>query len=134
MDWGTWALAMASNILKTGHEVVVYNRTPSRAQKLAEDGAKVASSPAEASRNREAVFTMLADDQALEGVVFGNDGILAGLSKNAIHISSSTISVALSERLTAAHAEAGQRFIAAPVFGRPEAAANAQLLLWPPGP
>ena len=131
---GHMGAAMASNILKTEHEVVVYNRTPSRAQKLAEDGAKVASSPAEASRNREVVFTMLADDQALEGVVFGNDGILAGLPTNAIHISSSTISVALSERLTAAHAEAGQRFIAAPVFGRPEAAANAQLFVVAAGP
>ena len=131
---GHMGAAMASNLLKTGHEVAVYNRTPSRARKLAEDGAKVASSPAEASRNREAVFTMLADDQALEGVVFGNDGILAGLQKNAIHISSSTISVALSERLTAAHAEAGQRFIAAPVFGRPEAAANAQLFVVAAGP
>ena len=72
---------------------------------------------------------MLADDRAVEGVVYGDQGILAHLPKGAIHISSSTISVALSERLTADHAAAGQQFIAAPVFGRPDMAAVGQLFV-----
>jgi 3-hydroxyisobutyrate dehydrogenase-like beta-hydroxyacid dehydrogenase len=72
---------------------------------------------------------MLADDNAVEQAVFGDGGVIAGLPKGAIHISSSTISVALSERLDEAHARAGQRFVAAPVFGRPDAAAAARLFI-----
>jgi 3-hydroxyisobutyrate dehydrogenase-like beta-hydroxyacid dehydrogenase len=75
------------------------------------------------------VITMLANDEAVSAVTFGDDGIVASLRPGATHVSSSTISVALSERLTAAHAEAGQRFVAAPVFGRPEAAAAAKLFV-----
>ena len=72
---------------------------------------------------------MLADDHALEGIAFGENGIVAHLGKDKIHISSSTISVALSERLTEAHAKAGQAYVSAPVFGRPEAAAAAKLFV-----
>jgi 3-hydroxyisobutyrate dehydrogenase-like beta-hydroxyacid dehydrogenase len=74
-------------------------------------------------------MTMLANDDAVEDVVFGPGGILYNLGASAIHVSSSTISVALSERLEAAHAKAGQRFVAAPVFGRPDAAAAGQLVV-----
>ena len=72
---------------------------------------------------------MLANDEAVEAVTFGDGGILASLAAGSVHVSSSTISVALSERLTAAHADAGQGFVAAPVFGRPEAAAAAKLFV-----
>jgi len=72
---------------------------------------------------------MLANDDAVEAVTFGDGGILASLRRGAAHVSSSTIGVALSERLTAAHAEAGVGFVAAPVFGRPEAAAAAKLFV-----
>jgi 3-hydroxyisobutyrate dehydrogenase-like beta-hydroxyacid dehydrogenase len=95
---------------------------------LAELGAHTAATVADACQG-EAVMTMVADDSALEAMVFGDAGILARLKKGAIHISSSTISVALSEKLAAAHANAGQRYIAAPVFGRPEAAAAARLFV-----
>jgi 3-hydroxyisobutyrate dehydrogenase-like beta-hydroxyacid dehydrogenase len=70
---------------------------------------------------------MLANDAAVENVVYGNQGLLASLHKGTVHVSSSTISVALSERLTTAHASAGQRFVAAPVFGRPDVAAAGEL-------
>jgi 3-hydroxyisobutyrate dehydrogenase-like beta-hydroxyacid dehydrogenase len=70
---------------------------------------------------------MLADDAALESVCFGEGGILASLPRGGWHISLSTISVALSDRLAAEHGRAGQEFIAAPVFGRPEAAEGAKL-------
>jgi 3-hydroxyisobutyrate dehydrogenase-like beta-hydroxyacid dehydrogenase len=75
------------------------------------------------------VITMLADDHAVEAVVFGPDGVVAALRPNSTHISMSTISVALSDRLSEAHKLAGQRYVAAPVFGRPEAAAAAKLFI-----
>ncbi|AYG60382.1 NAD(P)-dependent oxidoreductase [Rhizobium jaguaris] len=125
---GQMGSAMAANLLKAGHDVTVYNRSRDKAEALVGEGAKIAATVAEACHG-EAVFTMLANDDALSAVVHGEGGVLASLHKNAIHISSSTISVALSERLTKEHAAAGQRFVAAPVFGRPEAAAAAKLFI-----
>jgi 3-hydroxyisobutyrate dehydrogenase-like beta-hydroxyacid dehydrogenase len=130
---GNMGAAMASSLLKAGHDLTVYNRTRARAEPLAEQGAKIASTVAEACRG-EVVFTMLADDDAVESVVYGNEGVLAMLAKGAIHVSSSTISVALAERMTAEHKQRGQQFIAAPVFGRPEAAVEAKLFILPAGP
>lgn len=125
---GQMGSAMAANLLKAGHEVTVYNRSVEKAQPLVDKGAVVADRVASACSG-EAVISMVADDKALEGLVFGADGILANLPADAIHVSASTISVAFSERLTLAHREAGQRFAAAPVFGRPEAAAAAKLFV-----
>jgi 3-hydroxyisobutyrate dehydrogenase-like beta-hydroxyacid dehydrogenase len=119
---------MASNLVKAGHEVTVYNRSPEKAATLVALGARAARSLADACRG-EAVITMLADDSAVEGVVFGDGGILTTLAPGAIHISCSTISVELSRRLAGAHAQASQRYVAAPVFGRPEAAAAAKLFV-----
>jgi 3-hydroxyisobutyrate dehydrogenase-like beta-hydroxyacid dehydrogenase len=132
---GNMGSGMAANLLKAGHEVVVFNRTPAKAQPLLDQGARLAPKIADACHG-DAVFTMLADDTALESVVFAgtktkedNGGVLASLGNGAIHVSASTISVALSEKLSAAHAVCGQRFVSAPVFGRPEAAAAAKLFV-----
>jgi 3-hydroxyisobutyrate dehydrogenase-like beta-hydroxyacid dehydrogenase len=125
---GRMGSGMAADLLRAGHEVTVYNRSPDKAEALAAEGAKVAASIAEACRG-EAVFTMLSNDEAVESVVFGDGGILASLPKGAIHISSSTISVALSDRLAAAHAKAGQRYVVATVLGRPDAAAAGKLIV-----
>ncbi|AYG67267.1 MULTISPECIES: NAD(P)-dependent oxidoreductase [unclassified Rhizobium] len=125
---GQMGSAMAVNLVRAGHEVTVYNRSRDKAAALAGEGAKVAGTVAEACGG-EAVFTMLAHDDALSAVVHGDGGVLKSLGKGAVHISASTISVALSERLTGEHAAAGQRFVAAPVFGRPEAAAAAKLFI-----
>ena len=125
---GQMGSAMAANLLKAGHELTVCNRTRDKAEALAGEGAKVAATVADACGG-EAVFTMLAHDDALSAVVHGDGGVLASLGKGAVHISASTISVAMSERLTKEHAAAGQRFVAAPVFGRPEAAAAAKLFV-----
>jgi 3-hydroxyisobutyrate dehydrogenase-like beta-hydroxyacid dehydrogenase len=130
---GNMGAAMAANLLKAGHEVAVYNRTASKAEPLVRLGARAERS-VEAVCAAEIVITMLADDDALEDIVFGKGGVLASLKKGAAHISSSTISVALSKRLAAAHAAAGQHYLAAPVFGRPEAAANAKLFVVVGGP
>ncbi|OBI19472.1 NAD(P)-dependent oxidoreductase [Mycobacterium sp. E2497] len=125
---GKMGQGMAANLLKAGHRVIVYNRSPDKAATLVQQGAAAAPAVAEACHG-EVVFTMLADDHAVEDVVFGEAGVVASLAPGATHVSSSTISVALSERLAAAHAEAGQRYAAAPVFGRPDAAAAAKLFV-----
>ena len=125
---GNMGQAMARNLLKAGHRVTVYNRTRDKAEVLASDGAKVAVNPAEAWRN-PVVITMLAEDAAVEAVTFGKGSGLSTLGEGAVHISMSTISVALSDRLAEADRKAGQIFIAAPVFGRPEAAAAAKLFI-----
>jgi 3-hydroxyisobutyrate dehydrogenase-like beta-hydroxyacid dehydrogenase len=125
---GHMGVDMAANLLKAGHDVTVYNRTPTKAEALVARGAKAAASVSDACHG-DAVITMLADDDAVEMVVFSDEGIMGSLASGAIHISSSTISVALSERLEAAHAKAGQHFVAAPVIGRPDAAAAGQLFI-----
>ena len=123
---GRMGAGMAANLLKAGHEVTVYNRTPGRAAALAARGAHVATNVAEAC-DAPAVMTMLANDEAVEDVLFRDGGVLEALPQGAIHISSSTISVHLAERLTLAHRELGGRFLSAPVFGRPDVAAAGQL-------
>jgi 3-hydroxyisobutyrate dehydrogenase-like beta-hydroxyacid dehydrogenase len=130
---GGMGTGMAKSLLRAGHRVTVFNRTPSRAEALRADGATVASTPADACR-AGVVMTMLADDAALESQVFGDGGILASLPRGGIHISCSTIGVALSDRLTAAHAAAGQEFISCPVFGRPDAAEGGRLAVVAAGP
>jgi 3-hydroxyisobutyrate dehydrogenase-like beta-hydroxyacid dehydrogenase len=125
---GNMGGGMALNLVKAGHEVTAYNRSQDKVDGLAKQGARPARSVAQACGG-DVVISMLANDDAVEAVTFGDDGILASLRPGATHVSSSTVSVALSERLTSAHAEAGQGFVAAPVFGRPEAAAAAKLFV-----
>jgi 3-hydroxyisobutyrate dehydrogenase-like beta-hydroxyacid dehydrogenase len=129
---GHMGSAMALNLVKAGHEVTVYNRSPAKADPLVKLGARKATTVAEACGG-EAIITMLADDNAVSDTAWGNQRLLATLPKGAIHVSMSTISVALSKRLAEAHARAGQRYVAAPVFGRPEAAATAKLFVVPAG-
>ena len=130
---GNMGRGMAANLVTAGHTVTVYNRSPAKAEALAQQGATPARTVADACGG-EVVVTMLADDAAVDDVVFGAHGVLASLPPGATHVSSSTISVALSKRLTAAHTEAGQQYVAAPVFGRPEAAAAAKLFVVAAGP
>ncbi|MGB6174829.1 MAG: NAD(P)-dependent oxidoreductase [Methylocella sp.] len=125
---GHMGIGMAANLLNAGHVVTVYNRTRAKVDALVARGAKAAASVSDACRG-DAVITMLADDDAVERVVFSDGGIIGSLPAGAIHISSSTISVALSERLEAAHAKAEQLFVAAPVIGRPDVAAAGQLFV-----
>lgn len=130
---GKMGTGIAKSLLRAGHRVTVYNRTRGRAEALRTDGALVAGSVADACRT-EVLFTMVADDAALEGLVFGEGGILSSLPPGAVHISLSTISVALSDKLAAEHAKAGQGYLAAPVFGRPEAAEAGRLAIVVGGP
>jgi 3-hydroxyisobutyrate dehydrogenase-like beta-hydroxyacid dehydrogenase len=125
---GQMGTAMATNLLKAGHEVTVFNRTPGKTGALEGLGARVATTIPEACQG-QIVITMLANDAAVSAVTFTNNGLIASLAKRAVHISMSTISVALSKRLAQAHTLAGQRYIAAPVFGRPDMAAAAKLFI-----
>jgi 3-hydroxyisobutyrate dehydrogenase-like beta-hydroxyacid dehydrogenase len=131
---GNMGSPMAQNLMAAGHKLTVYNRTRTRSEPLQALGAKVAATPREAAGAAPVLITMLADDQAVEEVMFAPGHALDALRPGAVHISMSTISVALSRRLTEDHGEKQQHFIAAPVFGRPEAAAQKKLFIAPAGP
>jgi 3-hydroxyisobutyrate dehydrogenase-like beta-hydroxyacid dehydrogenase len=124
---GNMGAPMALRLLAAGHELRVWNRTEGRTKPLLREGAIAAATPAEAELGTDAVMTMLFDDAAYEQVVFGSNGLMDALSPGSLHISCSTISVAMSERLTFEYAKRGIDFVAAPVFGRPNVAAEGRL-------
>jgi 3-hydroxyisobutyrate dehydrogenase-like beta-hydroxyacid dehydrogenase len=130
---GRMGQAIAGRMLAAGgHDLVVYNRTRSKAESLEAKGAKVADTIAAACAGREVVFTMLTDDKALNEVARG--GLLDNLPRGAIHAPMGTHSVTALAELGDAHAAAGQLLVAAPVLGRPDAAAAGQLVIVPAGP
>src|SRR5262249_6461787 len=131
---GQMGSGMARNLIKAGHKLTIYNRTRSRAEELNQMGAKIVAGPADAASDAEALITMLADDRAVEETIFAPGDAIQSLPADAVHISMSTISVALSRRLASAHPEKRQRYVAAPVFGRPDAAAAAKLFIVAAGP
>ena len=127
---GKMGSGMAHNLLKAGNQVYVYNRSREKAEAFAkQNGGTVAASPAEAARKAEIVFSMLADDNALASVLFGDDGILAGLREGAVHVSSSTISTAFARKMAEEHAQRKQILVSSPVFGRPDAAEAKRLIV-----
>jgi 3-hydroxyisobutyrate dehydrogenase-like beta-hydroxyacid dehydrogenase len=130
---GNMGAPMARNLIRAGHQLMVYNRSRERAETLAKEGAAIAEFPAMAAK-QEIVITMLADDKAVASVVFGPKGVIEGMEPSGIHISMSTISPALSQRLSVAHREHGQTYVAAPVFGRPAVAAAGKLTIVAAGP
>ena len=124
---GSMGRGMARNLIKAGHRVSVYNRSPEPAKELAREGAMIASTPA--AVGGDVIVTMVSDDAALEAIMFGKTGLASAMRRNSVHLSMSTVSVVLSERLTDLHSKAGQGYVAAPVFGRPDAAAAAKLFI-----
>ena len=131
---GHMGSGMARNLIKAGHNLVVYNRTRSRAEAFRSAGAVVAESPGEAAVGVEALITMLSDDRAVEDSVLGPGRALESLPAGSVHAGMSTVSAALSRRLEAAHRDKQQYYVAAPVFGRPDAAAAAKLFIVAAGP
>ncbi|HZE45101.1 MAG TPA: NAD(P)-dependent oxidoreductase [Steroidobacteraceae bacterium] len=125
---GRMGAAMAANLIRAGHDVTVFNRSPGKSSALIELGAQEATNLA-GTCGGDAVITMLADDGAASDIALGEGGLVAHLPKGAIHLSMSTISVELSKRLAQAHTQAGQRYLAAPVFGRPDMAAAGKLFI-----
>jgi 3-hydroxyisobutyrate dehydrogenase-like beta-hydroxyacid dehydrogenase len=130
---GNMGTGIARSLLRGGHRLTVYNRSAQKAEALRADGAAVAATIAEVCK-QQVVFTMLADDAALENVVYVEHGVLSSLGKGAIHVSLSTISVGLADRLTEDHEKHGQGFVSAPVFGRPDAANAGRLAVVAAGP
>ena len=126
---GNMGAPMARQLLRAGHEVTVWNRSAEKAEPPKADGAKVAQSLAESAKDAEIAITMLADDHAVESSVLQSGTVADSLPKGATHISMSTISVALSRRLAEEHASRGQKYMTAPVFGRPDAAAAGKLFI-----
>jgi 3-hydroxyisobutyrate dehydrogenase-like beta-hydroxyacid dehydrogenase len=126
---GQMGTGIAANLVRAGHEVVVWNRSAAKAEALLDLGARRASTPRQAAAESDLVMTMLADDAALQAVCYGEEGLMAGLGRQGLHVSMSTIAVATADRLRQDHAAQDQRFLSAPVFGRPEAAAAAKLFI-----
>jgi 3-hydroxyisobutyrate dehydrogenase-like beta-hydroxyacid dehydrogenase len=124
---GNMGTPMALRLIASGHELSVWNRNEERLKPLIQEGAIAAATPAEAETGADAVITMLFDDAAYEEVIFGANGLFDALSPGALHISCSTISVALSERLTLEYTKRGIDFVGAPVFGRPDVAKEGRL-------
>jgi 2-hydroxy-3-oxopropionate reductase len=118
---GLMGRPMGINLLKAGHSLTVWNRTPERAQELVAAGAKLAKSPREVAESSDALLTMLSDPPALESVLWGgegqNDGALAGLKAGSVYVDSSTISPALVNKITEACKRRNVRFLDAPVTG-----------------
>ncbi|MFT4562050.1 MAG: 3-hydroxyisobutyrate dehydrogenase-like beta-hydroxyacid dehydrogenase [Gammaproteobacteria bacterium] len=125
---GRMAVGMVRNLLAAGHSVQVYNRTRARAEELASHGAEVVDSIAAACDN-ELVISMLADDRAIEDVVFGDVDFINALPSDGVHVSMATISEKMGRRLRDSHSTAGRAYVSAPVFGRPDAAAAAKLFI-----
>jgi 3-hydroxyisobutyrate dehydrogenase-like beta-hydroxyacid dehydrogenase len=131
---GQMGAPVAGLLLAKGHNVTLWNRSREKAESIASGNARIAASPHEAVANADIVLTMLTDDAALEAVLFGDGknsgdspGFLEALRPGAIHVTLSTISVALARRITGAHQERGQHHVGAPVFGRPAVAEAGKL-------
>ena len=120
---------MIHNLLRVGHSVIVFNRAREKAEALAQAGAILANSPAQASDGADAVMTMLADDHVTEERVFGKNGVASGLRDGAPHVSCGTLSREFMRRMAARHAEKNQACVSAPVFGRPDAAEAKRLVV-----
>ncbi|HSY85031.1 MAG TPA: NAD(P)-dependent oxidoreductase [Verrucomicrobiae bacterium] len=131
---GNMGIGMARNIAAAGWPLTVWNRSPEKAASLSAANVTVAKTPAAAAKGADFVATMVADDAALEAVTRGPEGLLSTLGPGAVHISMSTVSVPFTRSLGVRHANAERAFLAAPVFGRPEAAAAAKLWICAAGP
>ena len=123
---GGMGLAMATNLLKAGFGLRVYNRTAKKARPLVEQGATLARSPADAAEPGGIVVTMVSDDRALDEVTLGTNGLLSRLG-DGVHLSMSAVSTRTAQRLASLHQERGGRYVASPVFGKPEVAVAAKL-------
>jgi len=124
---GAMGLAMAQNLLQDHPGIKVWNRSPQKTETLIQHGAQMALSPADCATPGGIVITMVSDDQALHDVCMGGNGLMGALGPGGIHISCSTVAPSTLTTLAEQHAKHGEHLIAAPVFGRPDAAAARKL-------
>ncbi|RBP03264.1 3-hydroxyisobutyrate dehydrogenase-like beta-hydroxyacid dehydrogenase [Roseiarcus fermentans] len=125
---GRMGSGIALSLLRAGFPLTVYNRTAEKTRPLVAAGAKAAETPAAAAASAKFVITSLMGDASVLAVVEGPQGLLAGLGRSSVHIGASTISAGATRRLVALHAERGCAYLAAPVVGRPDAAAAGDLM------
>jgi 3-hydroxyisobutyrate dehydrogenase-like beta-hydroxyacid dehydrogenase len=131
---GNMGTPMAHNLLGSGHAVTVYNRTPGKTRALIAAGAKEATSVVDAVKDAEVAITMLSDDTAIKEVVHGPGGLLQNLPTKSIHLCMSTLEVGTSMELASAHAQVGQGYVAAPIFGRADTARSRHVWIVAGGP
>jgi 3-hydroxyisobutyrate dehydrogenase-like beta-hydroxyacid dehydrogenase len=124
---GTTGSGMASNLLKAGYQLTVWNRSAEKCEPFARKGARVAKTPADAVRNADLVMYSVSDDDAVEKVVFGEQGILSAITAGQIAVDMSTVLPATSLREGEAYAKRGVDFLDAPVFGSKDESAKAKL-------
>ncbi len=124
---GNMGIAMAKRFLAAGYPLSVWNRNPEKACELVALGAQLATTPAESVKDADFVFTMVADDRALQEIALGQAGFLAQMKPGSLHVSMSTILPKTAQGLAQQHAAGGTGYVAAPVFGRPSAAAEGML-------
>lgn len=122
---GAMGSGMALQLIKAGHKVVAWNRSPEKVQALVAQGATAAATPQEAAQ-ADAIITMLADDESIRAVVI-DGGVLEDAPAHAVHVVMATISLAFAKELEKLHAAAGLGYVAAPVMGRPDVAAGGEL-------
>ena len=127
------AVSMASNLLKTGYQLTVWNRSVEKCEPFARKGARVADTPTDAVREVDLVMYCLSNDQAVEEVVFGTKGILGGIKEGVIAIDMSTVLPATSLREQEAYANHGVDFLDAPVFGSKQESTDAKLWIMAAG-
>ena len=130
---GTMGSGMASNLLKAGYKLTVWNRNTERCEPFARKGAGVADTPADAARDADLLMYCLSNDEAVEDVVFGAKGILSGIKKGQIAVDMSTVLPATSLREQEAYAKHGADFLDAPVFGSRQESADAKLWIMAAG-
>ena len=126
---GNMGIHMAKNLISAGYHLQVYNRTLAKADELDQASITKCETPADAADGAAIIISMVSEDEVLKETVLGKDGILQKLPAGSLHISMSTISPETSEQLAKSHQEAGSSYLAAPVFGRPEAAAAKKLFI-----
>lgn len=131
---GRMGQGMAGRILAAGHDLLVTDPLPGQTTDLEEAGAKAVESPAAATANRDVVISMLPSDRALTAILHGEGGLIKGMPKSCIHMASGTHGVPAINAASEDHIAAGQNFIACPVLGRPDLAAQGLLKLVPGGP
>jgi 3-hydroxyisobutyrate dehydrogenase-like beta-hydroxyacid dehydrogenase len=131
---GNMGHALAQNLLADGYDLKVYNRTPDKADDLVKKGARLVSKPAEVVSKGGIVISVLSNDQAVEEIVFGEGGILPRMKEDTVHLSISTLGPDTARKLAKAHEEHGSKYVASPIFGRPDAAATRKLWVCTAGP
>jgi 3-hydroxyisobutyrate dehydrogenase-like beta-hydroxyacid dehydrogenase len=131
---GTMGGPIANNLRKAGHELTVWNRTPARADALVQKGARAATSPRDCAAGRDAVFLCVADEKALDAVLDGPEGVLAGLKEGDVVVDLSTTGTRAARSASERCAKKGARFVAAPLLGSKAAAEKAQIIVLAGGP